>query len=183
MLRFSAKILPGLGDLARGQPRIIAILWVFEAVGYDAATVDSFPPVKVVRKRISFVPRQLVGEKKGYPGGCQELRKVAGEAEGIREPRHFCTATEPTFEVVLPKKQLTNPRLARREIPVRFNPHASDDFPRTFANSSADLVEKQGIALFNPGVELRARLIEPQLWIPSHQADYVVKGSLSLSPG
>jgi hypothetical protein len=150
------EIAPGPGDFFSCEPCVVAAVRIIETVGQNAATVDPFPTVEVVRKRISFVPCQLVCEKIGYPGGEQELRKVTGKSKRIRKPCYFCALPEPAFEIFLAKKKLANPRFAGRKIAVRLDPHSSHDFPGAFANPGADLLEEQGIAFFDPGIELCA---------------------------
>ena len=74
-----------------------------ETVRQHATAIDALPPVKVVRKWISLVPRQLVCKKERHPGGLEELREISGKSERIRNPRNLRSPVESTFEVSLPE--------------------------------------------------------------------------------
>ena len=108
----AAKVVPRAGDLVSCQSRIVAVFRISEAMSQNATPVDSFPKVEVVRKRISFVPGQLMREKEGYPCRREKLREVSGEPERVWEPRYLGAPAKSTFEKSLTKKKLPNPRFA-----------------------------------------------------------------------
>ena len=140
-------------ELFREEERVVGVLR--REVGEDLRAVDAFPDEGVVREFVVAVPGELLGQEEVEPADAQNLRKLAGVAEDIREPERARHDAEFVAEEVHAVEELADEGFAVGQVAVGFHPHAALDFPFALGDGVAHLFEEGGIVLFAVAVELR----------------------------
>ena len=106
----------------------------------------------LVREAVLLVPAELLGDEAMHAAGGEHLRQTGRIAEHVGDPHLRAAATEALLEVALAEHDLAHEALARRQVHVGLDPHATDRDPLTAFDLLDDLGEQLGMAFFDPRV-------------------------------
>ena len=129
-------------------------------VRHHFAAVYALPAEGAVRELVVLVPAELDGHEVLFAALFHDLRQRGGEAEHIGQPCEIGAHAEFLVEVLLPHRELSDQRLAGREIAVAFRPHPALYLYAPVVGGFLQPAEYLGLFLFHPLELLRLRRAE-----------------------
>ena len=163
-------VMPALCKRFRIDERLIEHM----QIARDFRPIHAAPAKSMMREFLSVVigPENFLRGQTTHAEADDNLRQRRRIAERIGQPDDFALHSQFFLEIVQPIQQLTNNRLAAREVRIRLHPHAALGDPLPTANSRANFLKQFGIvfaahliqhALALQKQRLRIFLQKPQL--------------------
>ena len=175
-----ATVLTG-GHLTDGEVAVVGV--GRREVCQQAAAVMALPPEGGVWKSVGVVPGHLLGDERGDACLTSDLRQRGRVAEDIRNPQFVRLDPELLGEESLAVHQLAHEGLARWDVGVRLDPHASDRLPPFRSDLFRDLLEQLRVFVLHPLVLHGLAAHEVVLGVALEQAQLVGEGPGAFAPG